>query len=81
MADQYIIANLFKTLGTQRGSGYSSSCEIANSEVAVDASGNVRKAIGPTVGEICCHITGGDRITSTISFHIKELRNAGLVNH
>lgn len=34
---------------------------------------------GPTVGEICCHITGEERISSAISFHLKELRLAGLI--
>ncbi len=33
----------------------------------------------PSVGEICCHITGVERITSTISHHLKELRLAGLI--
>jgi len=34
---------------------------------------------GLTVGEICCHVTGEDRISSAISFHLKELRLAGLI--
>lgn len=33
----------------------------------------------PSVGEICCHITGEERITSTLSHHLKELRLAGLL--
>ncbi|MDQ2687181.1 MAG: helix-turn-helix domain-containing protein [Armatimonadota bacterium] len=47
--------------------------------VAVEASGNVRPVLGPTVGEVCCHVTGADHINSTISFHLKELRLAGLI--
>ena len=47
--------------------------------VALDDSGHVRRMAGPTVGEVCCHVTGADRINSTISFHIKELRLAGLI--
>ena len=47
--------------------------------VAVDEAGGVSPVEGPTVGEICCQITGIERATSTISFHLKELRNAGLV--
>ena len=47
--------------------------------VAVEDSGDVRPVLGPTVGEVCCHVTGADRITSTISFHLKELRLAGLI--
>ena len=34
---------------------------------------------GPTVGEVCCRITGADKITSTISHHLKELRLANLI--
>lgn len=33
----------------------------------------------PSVSEICCHITGEDRITSTLSHHLKELRLAGIL--
>jgi len=34
---------------------------------------------GPTAGEVCCHITGADKITSTVSHHLHELENAGLL--
>jgi len=47
--------------------------------VALTESGEVHPLHGATVGEVCCHVTGEDRITSTISFHLKELRNAGLI--
>ena len=47
--------------------------------VAVEENGDVRPVLGPTVGEVCCQVTGADRITSTISFHLKELRLAGLI--
>ena len=47
--------------------------------VAVAENGDVRPMQGPTVGEVCCHVTGADRISSTISFHLKELRLAGLI--
>ena len=47
--------------------------------VAVEETGEVRPVSGPTVGEVCCQVTGVDKITSTISFHLKELRNAGLI--
>jgi ArsR family transcriptional regulator len=47
--------------------------------VSVDDSGDIRPASGPTVGEVCCRITGDERITSTISEHLKELRIAGLI--
>jgi len=33
----------------------------------------------PTAGEICCEVTGLETINSTISHHLKELREAGLI--
>lgn len=48
--------------------------------VAVEEEGGVRPIEGPTVGEVCCQITGAERITSTISHHLKELRLAGLIS-
>ncbi len=47
--------------------------------VAVEETGDVRPVLGPTVGEVCCQVTGADKITSAVSFHLKELRLAGLV--
>jgi DNA-binding transcriptional ArsR family regulator len=35
--------------------------------------------IGPTAGEVCCHITGQPVINSTISHHLAELEAAGLI--
>jgi ArsR family transcriptional regulator len=47
--------------------------------VTVDDSGEIRRVEGATVGEVCCRVTGVDRITSTLSHHLKELRLAGLI--
>jgi ArsR family transcriptional regulator len=47
--------------------------------VAIGDEGEIRPVQGPTVGEVCCQVTGGPKITSTVSFHLKELRNAGLI--
>ena len=47
--------------------------------VAVEETGDVRPVSGPTVGEVCCSITGAEKITSTISQQLKELRLAGLI--
>lgn len=47
--------------------------------VTVEDTGEVRRVEGATVGEVCCRVTGGGRITSTISHHLKELRIAGLI--
>lgn len=35
--------------------------------------------IGPTAGEVCCHITGQPVINSTISHHLAELESAGII--
>jgi ArsR family transcriptional regulator len=50
------------------------------SEFSIDEEGNVRPLKGITVGEVCCKLTGESIITSTISHHLKELRNSGLIN-
>lgn len=34
---------------------------------------------GPTAGEVCCHLTGAEKITSTVSHHLHELESAGLI--
>lgn len=34
---------------------------------------------GPTAGELCCQTTGAKQITSTISHHLKELRESNLI--
>jgi DNA-binding transcriptional ArsR family regulator len=47
--------------------------------VAVEETGDMRRTDGPTAGEVCCQVTGAERITSTISFHLKELRQVGLI--
>lgn len=47
--------------------------------VAIGEQGEVRTRGGATAGEVCCHVTGGEKITSTVSFHLKELRNSGLI--
>ena len=47
--------------------------------VAVEESGDVRPVVGPTVGEVCCSVTGAGQITSTVSRHLRELKLAGLI--
>lgn len=46
------------------------------SRATVDDEGGV---LGPTAGEVCCHITGAEKITSTVSQHLRELEACGLV--
>lgn len=47
--------------------------------VTVAENGEIRTSDGLTVGEVCCQVTGAEKINSTISHHLKELRLAGLV--
>ncbi len=47
--------------------------------VSVEDTGDVRPVLGPTVGEVCCRVSGAEKITSSVSFHLKELRLAGLI--
>lgn len=47
--------------------------------VAIGEGGAVQPVDGPTVGQVCCHVAGVERVTSTLSHHLKELRHAGLI--
>ena len=73
------LAAMFKALGDPTRLAIFNFLRACCGPVAVDEAGDVRPVDGPTVGEVCCHVTGADRITSAVSFHIKELRLAGLV--
>ncbi|MBS1717070.1 MAG: helix-turn-helix transcriptional regulator [Armatimonadetes bacterium] len=33
----------------------------------------------PTAGEVCCHVTGAEKISSTVSHHLHDLEAIGLV--
>lgn len=48
--------------------------------VAVTDEGDVSPFDGATAGQVCCHLTGEDKITSTVSFHLKVLRDAGMIH-
>ncbi len=78
-ADVNELAAKFKALGDPTRLRIYQFLRGQHSPVALDDDGNVRAVVGPTVGEVCCHVTGKERITSTISEHLKELRRAGLV--
>lgn len=72
-------ASKFKALGDPTRLRIYQFLRGQDAPIAVDEDGGVRPMSGPTVGEVCCHITGRERITSTISEHLKELRLAGLI--
>jgi DNA-binding transcriptional ArsR family regulator len=51
----------------------------------IDEDGGMATEIGATVGAVCCHIEGkpGEgrpTVSSRISHHIKELKNAGVIH-
>lgn len=45
----------------------------------VGGDGEMTAFEGPTITEVCGHVTGDRKITTTMSFHLKELRIAGLI--
>ncbi len=70
---------MLKTLGDPtrlRIFGYLRCCEAS---VAIGDDGGLAPAEGPTAGQVCCYVTGDPKVTSTISHHLKELREAGLI--
>jgi ArsR family transcriptional regulator, arsenate/arsenite/antimonite-responsive transcriptional repressor len=54
-------------------------CPVAVDEETGDVRPVLQALSGPTVGEVCCHVTGQERVTSTISEHLKDLRVAGVI--
>ncbi|MCW3060156.1 MAG: ArsR family transcriptional regulator [Capsulimonas sp.] len=77
--NQLDITAMFKALGDPTRLRIFEFLRACGAPVAVEESGDVRPLVGPTVGDICCHVTGNERVTSSISFHLKELRLAGLI--
>jgi ArsR family transcriptional regulator len=77
--DQEDLSAMFKALGDPTRLRIFEFLRGCCCPVAVEETGDVRPVLGPTVGEICCQVTGAEKITSSISFHLKELRLAGLI--
>ena len=73
------VAAMFKALGDPTRLHIFEFLRSCCCPVAVDETGDVRPVSGPTVGEVCCHVTGAEQINSKISHHLKELRLAGLI--
>jgi ArsR family transcriptional regulator len=78
--DKEKMVTIFKALGDPTRLGIFEFLMSYSCAVSVDSTGNVRPVCGPTVGEVCCQITGAVKINSTISHHLKELRLAGLIH-
>ncbi len=76
---QYDFPAMFKALGDPTRLRIFEFLRSCCCPVAVEDTGDVRPVQGPTVGEVCCRITGAEKINSTISHHLKELRLAGLI--
>ena len=72
-------ADIFKALGDPTRLRIFEFLRDCCCPVAVEDSGDVRPVEGPTVGEVCCSVTGADQITSTVSRHLRELKLAGLI--
>ncbi len=79
MSKRSDIAAMFKALGDPTRLRIFQFLRSCCCPVAVEETGVVRPVAGPTVGEVCCSVTGEERITSTVSHHLKELRLAGLI--
>lgn len=77
--DHLQTARMFKALGDPTRLNIFQFLRGCCHEVAVGESGEVRPVEGPTVGEVCCQISGERKITTSMSFHLKELRLAGLI--
>src|SRR4028119_1525047 len=73
------LASMFKALGDPTRLRIFEFLRQCCCPVAVEETGAVRPVQGPTVGEVCCSLTGAEKINSTISHHLKELRLAGLI--
>ena len=79
IADDQKIAFMFKALGDPTRLKIFQLLRSCEGDVAIESTGTIRKICGRTVGDICCQITGLESMNSTISFHLKELRIAGLI--
>jgi ArsR family transcriptional regulator len=73
------LAKMFRALGDPTRLRIFNFLRAQTQPVALGDLGEARPVRGATVGDICCHVTGVDKITSTISTHLKTLGESGLV--
>lgn len=79
MENNQDLAAMFKALGDPTRLHIFDFLRQCCCTVALDNAGDARPVNGPTVGDVCCHVAGAEKINSTISHHLKELRLAGLI--
>lgn len=73
------LATIFKALGEpSRLKIFQYLCSCCSS-FSVDEEANISFFKGVSVSDVCCKVTGENNITSTLSHHLKELRNAGII--
>lgn len=70
------LAALFRALGDPTRLRIFEMLRCCPQEIAIDEVGQCRPANGLSVGQVCCQI---GQSMSTVSFHLKELRLAGLM--
>jgi len=59
--------------------GLSDATRLQLIRTLMEACGPMGQSSGLSAGELCAKVTGAAKINSTISHHLKELRQAGLV--
>jgi ArsR family transcriptional regulator len=77
--DENQAATYFKALGDPTRLSIVNCLRSCCCPISLDDTGDMRPVSGQTVGEVCCRVTSLEKITSTVSFHLKELRQAGLI--
>lgn len=70
------LAAIFKALGDPTRLSIFQLLRCCDQAVEIDEGGQCRPAGALSVGEVCCRL---DQAMSTVSFHLKELRLAGLI--
>src|SRR5436309_1583965 len=70
------LAAIFKALGDPTRLRIFETLRCCGSEVEIDEAGGCRPTGALSVGEVCCQL---GQPMSTVSFHLKELRLAGLI--
>lgn len=76
MTKQEILAAIFKALGDPSRLRIFELLRCCDTEVQIDEAGRCAPAGALSVSEVCCRF---GQSMSTVSFHLKELRLAGLI--